>query len=91
VPLNPANPLQNLLALFERQLAEIIRKMPGQASAFLRRDVRVVPIEGLVSSEEITFAKRDWHAACDAFHTHARNRIKKVQRVCEYTAIRSNP
>lgn len=42
---------------------------------------RVIPIEGLVSAEQIALAKRDWHACCDAFHSHARNRIKEIQRV----------
>lgn len=42
---------------------------------------RVVPIDGLVTEDEIAFAKRDWHACCDAFHAHARNRIREIQRV----------
>jgi hypothetical protein len=42
---------------------------------------RVVPVDGLVTKEEITFARRDWHACCDAFHSHARNRIREIQRV----------
>lgn len=42
---------------------------------------RVVPIPGLVSAEEIAFAKRDWHACCDAFHKHAGNRINEIKRV----------
>ncbi|NGO66121.1 hypothetical protein G6N76_20895 [Rhizobium daejeonense] len=41
----------------------------------------VRPIEGLIAPEEIEFAKRDWHGACDAFHRHAANRSKEVQRV----------
>jgi hypothetical protein len=39
------------------------------------------PIEGLIEPEEIEFASRDWHGACDAFHRHAANRSKEVQRV----------
>lgn len=42
---------------------------------------RVVPVTGLVTKEEIAFARRDWHACCDAFHSHARNRIREIQRV----------
>jgi len=42
---------------------------------------RVVPVQGLVRADEIASAKRDWHASLDAFHTHARNRIKEIQRV----------
>lgn len=45
----------------------------------LLRNVR--PIAGLVEQEEIAFAARDWHGACDAFHRHAANRSKEIQRV----------
>jgi hypothetical protein len=41
----------------------------------------VKPIEGLIAPEEIEFATRDWHGACDAFHRHAANRSKEIQRV----------
>ncbi|SOC81724.1 hypothetical protein SAMN05421890_0101 [Ensifer adhaerens] len=51
-----------------------IRQNPGLLK-------RVQPIEGLVASEEIEFAARDWHGACDAFHRHAANRSKEIQRV----------
>jgi hypothetical protein len=39
------------------------------------------PIEGLIAPEEIEFATRDWNGACDAFHRHAANRSKEIQRV----------
>ncbi|WP_200847760.1 hypothetical protein [Rhizobium sp. 18055] len=45
----------------------------------LLKNVR--PIEGLIAPEEIEFATRDWHGACDAFHRHAANRSKEIQRV----------
>lgn len=45
----------------------------------LLKNVR--PIDGLIAPEEIEFASRDWHGACDAFHRHAANRSKEVQRV----------
>ena len=45
----------------------------------LLKNVR--PIEGLIAPEEIECASRDWHGACDAFHRHAANRSKEVQRV----------
>ena len=62
------------------------------AQAFTRAEVgwirqhpellkNVRPIEGLIAPEEIEFAVRDWHGACDAFHRHAANRSKEVQRV----------
>ncbi|WP_418137871.1 hypothetical protein [Agrobacterium sp. El2ro-1b] len=41
----------------------------------------VTPIEGLIEQEEIEFAAGDWHGACDAFHRHAANRSKEIQRV----------
>ncbi len=41
----------------------------------------VKPIEGLIAPEEIEFATRDWHGACDAFHRHVANRSKEIQRV----------
>ncbi|MEN3148482.1 hypothetical protein ABCW43_14305 [Neorhizobium sp. IRAMC:178] len=42
---------------------------------------KVQPIDGLIAPEEIEFATRDWHGACDAFHRHAANRSKEIQRV----------
>ncbi|WP_184345214.1 hypothetical protein [Rhizobium sp. N122] len=45
----------------------------------LLRNVR--PIAGLIEQEEIDFSARDWHGACDAFHRHAANRSKEIQRV----------
>nr|WP_205927596.1 hypothetical protein [Rhizobium sp. P40RR-XXII] len=45
----------------------------------LLKNVR--PIEGLIEQDEIEFATRDWNAACDAFHRHAANRSKEIQRV----------
>ncbi|WP_205925933.1 hypothetical protein [Rhizobium sp. P38BS-XIX] len=45
----------------------------------LLKNVR--PIEGLIAPEEIEFATRDWNGACDAFHRHAANRSKEIQRV----------
>jgi hypothetical protein len=40
----------------------------------------VRPIECLIAPEEIEFAARSWHDACDAFHRHAANRSKEIQR-----------
>lgn len=51
----------------------------------------VRPIDGLIAPEEIEFASCDWHGACDAFHRHAANRSKEVQRACVFIAIRSSP
>ena len=41
----------------------------------------VRPIDDLIAPEEIEFASRDWHGACDAFHRHAADRSKEIQRV----------
>jgi hypothetical protein len=45
----------------------------------LLKNVR--PIEGLIAPQEIECAARDWNGACDAFHRHAANRSKEIQRV----------
>ncbi|NTJ08240.1 hypothetical protein [Rhizobium lusitanum] len=42
---------------------------------------RVQPIRGLVSQNEIDYARDDWHGACDDFHKHASHRVKEIQRI----------
>lgn len=70
---------------WEADMLSIALSLTREETGWLRQHPelieRVIPIEGLVSAEEIAFAKRDWHAYCDAFHAHARNRIKEIQRV----------
>ncbi|GES53210.1 hypothetical protein Rhsp01_58250 [Rhizobium sp. NBRC 114257] len=70
---------------WEADMLSIALSLTREETGWLRQHPelieRVIPIEGLVSVEEIAFAKRDWHACCDAFHAHARNRIKEIQRV----------
>jgi hypothetical protein len=70
---------------WEADMLSIALSLTREETGWLRQHPelieRVVPIERLVSAEEIAFAKRDWHACCDAFHAHARNRIKEIQRV----------
>ncbi|MBY5406540.1 hypothetical protein [Rhizobium leguminosarum] len=70
---------------WEADMLSISLSLTREETGWLRQHPelieRVVPIEGLVTAEEIAFAKRDWHACCDAFHKHARNRIKEIQRV----------
>lgn len=51
-----------------------IRQTPALAE-------RLRPILGLISKDDIAGAKEDWDAVCDAFHKHARHRIKEIQRV----------
>ncbi|AYM60613.1 hypothetical protein [Agrobacterium fabrum] len=41
----------------------------------------VNPIDGLITTDEIEATRRDWHGACEAFHRHAANRSKEIQRV----------
>ncbi len=70
---------------WEADMLSIALSLTREETGWLRQHPelieRVIPIEGLVSAEEIAFAKRDWHACCDAFHAHARNRVKEIQRV----------
>ena len=42
---------------------------------------RLRPLVGLVSSEDVEEAQRDWPAACSRLHKHALQRAKEVQRV----------
>ncbi|HCD85063.1 MAG TPA: hypothetical protein DEQ45_14755 [Agrobacterium sp.] len=42
---------------------------------------RVQPIPGLVSQNEIDYAREDWHGACEDFHKHAAHRVKEIQRI----------
>ena len=51
-----------------------IRQTPSLAD-------RLRPIPGMVTAADIELARRDWNTACDAFHKHARHRIKEIQRV----------
>ena len=51
-----------------------IRQTPSLAD-------RLRPFPGLVSEEDIVGARADWGMACEAFHKHARHRIKEIQRV----------
>ncbi|WP_075042273.1 hypothetical protein [Brucella intermedia] len=41
----------------------------------------VKPIPGLITSAEIAFARKDWHAACDVCFRHASQRSREIQRV----------
>lgn len=54
-------------------------KKPQRAAAGAASECR--PITGLIEKDEIDFAARDWHGACDGFHRDAVNRSKEAQRV----------
>lgn len=70
---------------WEADMLTIALSLTREETGWLRQHPelieRVVPVQGLVSASEIESAKRDWHASLDAFHIHARNRIKEIQRV----------
>ncbi|MFC0104491.1 hypothetical protein [Sphingopyxis terrae] len=53
-----------------------MRQHPGLADA-------LHPVPGLISSEDIDEARREWDAVCDRFTTYALNRKKDVQRVAK--------
>ena len=42
---------------------------------------RLVPIDGLVSIEDIAAAQADWPGACDILHAHVGARVKEIERV----------
>ncbi|MEC3947567.1 hypothetical protein [Sphingobium sp. HWE2-09] len=42
---------------------------------------RLVPIEGLISSNDIGAARANWQQACDILHAHASARVREVERV----------
>lgn len=50
-----------------------VLKSAGSANIPLQlRNVK--PIEGLITTDEIAAARRDWRGACEDFHRHAANR-----------------
>lgn len=42
---------------------------------------RLVPMEGLISTDDIGAARADWRQACDILHAHASARVREVERV----------
>lgn len=72
---------------WEADMLSISLSLTREETGWLRQHPeliqRVIPVDGLVSADEIAFAKRDWHACCDTFHKHARNRIREIQRVMQ--------
>lgn len=44
---------------------------------------RLVPIDGLISSDEIEAARSDWDAACEGVNRHALQRAKEIGRVAQ--------
>ncbi len=70
---------------WESDMLSVALSLTREETGWLRQHPELanclVPISGLVTSEEIAFAKRDWHACCDTFYKYARNRSKEINRV----------
>lgn len=70
---------------WEVDMLRIALSLTKEDTGWLRQHpellARVQPINGLVSQNEIDFAKEDWHAACEKFHKHAAQRAKEIQRI----------
>ncbi|EPR15849.1 hypothetical protein M527_23535 [Sphingobium indicum IP26] len=65
--------LRNAMALVRSETGWL-RQHPELAS-------RLVPVEGLISAEEVAAVRADWQSACDFLHAHAGARVKEVERV----------
>jgi integrase len=65
--------LRNGMA-FTRQETGWLRQMSSLAD-------RLVPIEGIVTEDEIDVLRADWSAACDRLHAHGSARAKEIERV----------
>lgn len=65
--------LQNCMALVRAETGWL-RQHPELA-------MRLTPINGLVTGEDVTAVQSDWHQACDAMHAHAAARVKQIARV----------
>jgi len=70
---------------WEVDMLRIALALTRQETGWLRQHAQLVnrvrPIAGLVSREEIEWARNDWNGACDAFFKFATGRVKEIQRV----------
>lgn len=70
---------------WEVDMLRIALALTKEGTGWLRQHpellARVQPIPGLVSQNEIDYAREDWHRACDDFHKHASHRVKEIQRI----------
>lgn len=70
---------------WEVDMLRIALALTKEGTGWLRQHpellARVQPIPGLVSQNEIDYAREDWHGACDDFHKHASHRVKEIQRI----------
>ncbi len=65
--------LRNAMALVRSETGWL-RQHPELAS-------RLVPVEGLISTDDVASVRSDWQGACDILHAHAGARVKEVDRV----------
>lgn len=65
--------LRNAMALVRAETGWL-RQHPELAS-------RLVPVEGLITHDEVASVRSDWQGACDILHAHAGARVKEVDRV----------
>lgn len=63
-----------LAAALTREKTGWLRQSPGLSE-------RLVPIDGLISSDEIETVRSDWAAACERMNRHALQRAKEIGRV----------
>ncbi|NRP71515.1 hypothetical protein ILFOPFJJ_02402 [Ensifer psoraleae] len=70
---------------WEVDMLRIALAITKESTGWLRQHpellARVQPIAGLVSQNEIDYAREDWHGACEDFHKHASHRVKEIQRI----------
>jgi hypothetical protein len=70
---------------WEVDMLRIALAITKEGTGWLRQHpellARVQPIPGLVSQNEIDYAREDWHGACEDFHSHAAHRVKEIQRI----------
>ena len=70
---------------WEVDMLRIALAITKEGTGWLRQHpellARVQPILGLVSQNEIDYAREDWHGACEDFHSHAAHRVKEIQRI----------
>lgn len=70
---------------WEVDMLRIALAITKEGTGWLRQHpellTRVHAIPGLVSQNEIDYAREDWQGACEDFHKHASQRVKEIQRI----------
>jgi hypothetical protein len=62
-------------------LCAIVRAETGWLRQTPSAALRLVPVAGLISPDEVAAAQADWGSVCDRMFKHGRTRIKEIQRV----------